>query len=79
MDDMRKLLRWIEFANTQEGKGRKLKRQKRRIELIQKLNARKWLGPGIEEVIDLKQLKIKVALQFDDIIDQRDNINERKI
>ena len=51
---MRKIVRWAESANLQEEKGNKIKRWRRGTELIRKPNPRKWLGQGIEEVIDLR-------------------------
>ena len=50
---MRKIVRWAESANLQEEKCNKIKRWRRDTELIRKSNPRKWLGQGIEEVIDL--------------------------
>ena len=76
---MRKIVRWAESANLQEEKGNKIKRWRRRTEIIRKSNPRKWLGQGIEEVIDPEELEEKAAYHLDILLDQRDALNERKI
>ena len=57
IDKMRKIVRWAESANLQEEKGNNIKRWRRGTELIRKYNPRKWIGQGIEEVIDLQELE----------------------
>ena len=54
IEQMRKIVMWEDSANPQEEKGNKIKRWRRGTELIRKYNPRKWLGQGIEEVIDLQ-------------------------
>ena len=54
IEQMRKIVRWEESANPQEEKGKKIKRWRRGTELIRKYNPRKWIGQGIEELIDLQ-------------------------
>ena len=46
---------------------------------IRKSNPRKWLGQGVEEVIDLRELEKKAAYDLDILPDKRDALNERKI
>ena len=79
IEQMRKIVRWAESANLQEEKGNKIKIWRRGRELIRKSNPRKWLGQGIEEVIDLRELEKKAAYHLDILLDQRDALNERKI
>ena len=62
-----------------EEKGNKIKRWRRGTEVIRKSNPRKWLGQGIEEVIDLQELEKKAAYHLDILLDQREALNERKI
>ena len=56
MEQMKKIVRWAESANLHEEKGNKIKRWRRGTELTRKPNPRKWIGQGIEEVIDLQEL-----------------------
>ena len=49
----RKIVRQAEIENLQEEIGNKIKRWRKCTELIRKSNPRKWLGQGIQEVIDL--------------------------
>ena len=76
---MRKIVRWAESANLQEEKGNKIKKWRRGTELIRKSNPRKWIGQGIQGVIDLLELEKKSAYHLDILLDQRDALNERKI
>ena len=46
---------------------------------IRKSNPRKWLGQGVEEVIDLRELEKKSAYHLDILLEQRDALNESKI
>ena len=50
-----------------------------RYRLIRKSNPRKWLGQGIEELIDLQELEKEAAHHLDILLDKRDALNERKI
>ena len=60
-------------------KGNKIKKLRRGIELIRKSNPRKWLGQGIQEVIDLLELEKKAAYHQDILLGHRDALNERKL
>ena len=79
IDEMRKILRWAESANIQEEKGCRIKRWRRGMELIRQSNPNKWLGQTLEEEIDLQELEKKAAYRLEELIDQRDALNERKI
>ena len=79
IEQTRKIVGRAESANLQEEKGNKIKRWKRGTELIRKSNPRKWLGQGIEEVIDLRELENKAAYHLYIILDKRDVLNEGKI
>ena len=76
---MRKILRWAESAVIQEEKGNKIKRRKRGIELITKSNPISWLGQTLEQPIELSNLEEKATTHLENLIDQRDELNERKI
>ena len=78
IEDMRKIIRWAESANIQEENGRKIKRRKRGIYLIKKSNPTSWLGQTLEQTIDLQILEEKASTYLDKLIDQRDELNERK-
>ena len=60
-------------------KGNKIKRWRISAELIRKSHPRKWLGQGIEEVIDLQEFKKKAAYYLYILVDKRDALNESKI
>ena len=79
IDEMRKILRWAESAVIQEEKGNKIKRRKRGIELITKSNPISWLGQTLEQPIELSNLEEKATTHLENLIDQRDELDERKI
>ena len=48
IEQIRKIVRWVEIENLQEEIGNMIKIWRRGTELIRKYNPRKWLGQGIE-------------------------------
>ena len=79
IDEMRKILRWAENANIQEAKGICIKRRKRGTELIRQSNPMIWLGKTLNQTIDSQELGEKAAARLGELIDQRDELDERKI
>ena len=47
IEQIRKIVRWVEIANLQEEIGNMIKIWRRGTELIRKSNPRKWLGQGV--------------------------------
>ena len=79
IEQMKKIVIWAESANLQEKKCNNIKIWRRGTELVRKSNPHKWLGKGIQEVIELRELEKKVAYHLDILLDQIDALNERKI
>ena len=76
LNEFRKLQRWTENASIQDERGRKIKRWQRGMELIMSTNMRKWL-PTNE--ITISELEETVNRKVDELIEKRDELNDRKI
>ena len=46
--------------------------------MIKKSNPHKWLGQGINEPIDLRELEKRAAARMDELTDLQDELNKRK-
>ena len=75
---MHRLRRWAENANIDHKKGNEMKRCKQGTDLIRQSNPKSWLGHDLSQAIDLQILEEKATAHLDELIDQRDELNEHK-